>query len=174
MWFIYIVVCHLGHRIHTNYRQATIVTNNNNNNKHQEIPPPAPHNYCIINNSMTTTSSSSSSSTHKSLQQSQILRDFYATRKTDNGVVEDGCRWAVVASCPIQDLLPGSPIVCPTTMMRTMKTASSTRIQHIATASMVCFAPLTATERPCNHRPHHPSLCRPEGWNIDWGGPWRW
>lgn len=54
----------------------------------------------------------------------------------------------------------GSPMVCPTTIIRTMKTASSTRIQHIATATMVCYAPLTATERPFDHPhplpPHHP------------------
>lgn len=67
--------------------------------------------------------------------------------------MEDGCRWAVafLMKCIliVQDL--GSPIVCPTTMMRTMKTARSTRIQHIATATIVCFAPLTAAERPCDH-----------------------
>lgn len=40
-------------------------------------------------------------------------------------------------SCSLSHL--GSPIVCPTTIINTMKTASSTRIQQIATATIALF-----------------------------------
>lgn len=42
----------------------------------------------------------------------------------------------------------GPLMVCPTTMMSTMKTASSTRIQHIATATIVCSAWRADRTRP--------------------------
>lgn len=42
----------------------------------------------------------------------------------------------------------GTLMVCPTTMMSTMKTASSTRMQHIATATIVCSAWRADRTRP--------------------------
>lgn len=49
----------------------------------------------------------------------------------------------------------GSPMLCPTTIIRTMNTASSTRMQHIATATIVWikFAPRSQREPVIAPRP---------------------
>lgn len=60
--------------------------------------------------------------------------------------------------------LRGPLMVCPTTMMSTMKTASSTRMQHIATATIVCSAWRADRTRP---RSALPLRWRSQGWNID-------
>lgn len=54
--------------------------------------------------------------------------------------------------CGVQ--VRGTLMVCPTTMMSTMKTASSTRMQHIATATIVCSAWRADRTRPPSALPH--------------------
>lgn len=57
----------------------------------------------------------------------------------------------------------GSPMLCPTTIIKTMNTANSTRMQHIATATIVWikFAPRSLREPAFAPRPTS------QGWNID-------